>query len=246
MQSLFDFRFDNQVDGHSLGNLMLAALTLMENDFARAVERASGLLAVRGQVLPSTTEQVQLVAEVADGGRLAGETSIAAARGTIRQVSLSPSTAHALPQAKAAIAAADLVVLGPGSLYTSLIPNLLVEDIAESISKSSARVVLVMNLMTEPGETDGYSASDVLYAIHRHAPQVRIHTVLLNKTPIPEGLALRYTVEGAAPIRADIEAIEAAGCRPVERRLLGSGPFIRHDPFKLAHALLEMTEDPSS
>ena len=143
----------------------------------------------------------------------------------------------------AAIEGADVVAIGPGSLYTSLIPVLLVREIAEAIARSAARVVLVMNLMTEPGETDGYSAVDCMMAIRRHAPRVPIHHVLLNSGPLPPAPLDRYASEGAAPIRVAPESIRALGCRPRMRAVAGAGPKIRHDSHKLARAILELAAE---
>lgn len=240
LQALFNFRFDDKVGGHSLGNLMLTALALLEKDFTRAVELAGKLLAVRGRVWPATADEVDLLAEFSDGSCTVGESSISAMGRSISRVSLVPPDARALPQAVDAIGAAELVVLGPGSLYTSLLPTLLVRDIVGAITESQARVVLVMNLMSEPGETDGYCALDVLDAIRQHAPELCIHSVVLNDTPIPGALSRRYAGEGAAPITYDPASIRAAGYRPVCRPLLGDGPLVRHDPRKLAQVLLDI------
>src|SRR5262249_39000413 len=158
----------------------------------------------------------------------------ASARRLIRRVRLLPETAHALPQALRAIAAADLIVIGPGSLYTSLIPVLLLRDLSDAIARARARVVLVMNLMTEPGETDGTGALEHLLAIRRHAPGVRIHDVFVNKARIPSRLAERYAADGALPITSDVEALRTLGCRVIEADLLAPGHLVRHDPNKLA------------
>lgn len=240
--AIFGFRFNggNELAGHTLGNLILTALSQLESDFLKAVERASDILAIRGRVLPSTLDDVTLLAEFADGSRVEGESRIAAVRRPIRRVRLQPETARALPQALDAIAAADLIVIGPGSLYTSLLPTLLVKELAEAIARSRARVVLVMNLMTEPGDTDGYTAADFLQALRRHTPQVPIHAVLVNSARIPGELSERYAAEGAAPMPVEVEVLKAVGCRPVERDLLGGGPLVRHDPQKLARAVLEL------
>jgi uncharacterized cofD-like protein len=242
LEAIFSYRFDGNsgAGGHSLGNLMLAALQLMEGDFRRAVERAGRMLRVRGRVLPATLERVTLSARFADGSRVAGESRIAAVRRPIRQVELVPRQARALPEALEAIRSADLVAIGPGSLYTSLIPVLLVQDLAVAIASSGARVILVMNLMTEPGETDGYAAADVVSALRRHAPAVHVHDVLLNSAPIPEDRFRRYAAAGSDLLVSDPRAIRALGCRPVERDLLGSGPAVRHDPIRLARAVLEL------
>jgi uncharacterized cofD-like protein len=244
--ALFDFRFDGDgegdggLGGHSLGNLILTALARLERDFPAAVARAAELLSVRGRVLPATADDVTLVAELSDGRAVRGESRIAAAGRPIRRVHLEPPGVRALPEACAAVAAADLVVLGPGSLYTSLAPPLLVPDLAGAIAASRARVVLVMNLMTEPGETDGYGAVEHVEALRRHAPALEIHDVVLNSAPIAGRRADRYAAERARPIPAELERLQALGYRPVARDLLGPGPLIRHDPHKLAGLLLEL------
>jgi uncharacterized cofD-like protein len=244
MTAMFNFRFDgdDDVGGHNLGNLILVALSQMKGDFLEAVERASEMLAVRGRVLPSTPDDVTLVAEFVDGTSVDGESRIAGIRRDIRRIRLEPDTARAHPQVVQAIEAADLVVIGPGSLYTSLIPNLLVRGLAEALARTRARVVLVMNLMTEPGDTDGYSAVDFLEAIRRHAPGIAVTDVLVNTAPIRRELIDAYAAEGAVTIAADIETLRAFGCRPMGRDLLGAGAVIRHDPHKLARALLEVAE----
>jgi uncharacterized cofD-like protein len=237
---LFGVRFNGRGDvaGHSLGNLILAALHDLEGEFSRAVASAAELLEVRGRVVPCTTEPVNLAAEFDDGRIVEGESEIPMVRRRIRRLSLRPEAPPAHPAAKEAIAAADLIVLGPGSLYTSLLPVLLVDDLRLALAQSPARTVVVMNLMTETGETDGFSASRALRAIREHAPEVAIHDVLLNSALIPFERMMRYLAAGSAPIGYDLEAIRAFGCRPIERDLLSEGPLIRHDPEKLAQALL--------
>ena len=245
MTEIFNFRFSGNGDlgGHSLGNLILTALNQLERDFSDAVERGSELLAIRGRVFPATLEDVTLKAEFDDGKQVEGESRIALVRRPIRRVCLHPEGVRALPQALEAIAAADLVVIGPGSLYTSIIPVLLVKELADALVHSPARVVLVMNLMTEPGETDNYTAVDHLVAIRRHAPTVPIHDVLLNSTPIPEKRVEYYAAEGAKPVPRDTELLRALGHQPVERDLLGTGPKVRHDPHKLGLALQELAAE---
>jgi uncharacterized cofD-like protein len=228
------------VGGHNLGNLILAALSHLESDFLAALERATRMLAVRGRVLPATLADVRLVAEFEDESSVEGESRISAVRRPIRRVYLRPAGVSALPEARRAIATADLVLLGPGSLYTSIIPVLLVDGIAEAIATSRARVVLVMNLMSEPGETDGYGPADFVRAIARHAPGIAIDDVLVNVTPIPDEFIQGFAAAEARPIAADREALIALGCRPVERDLLGTDPHIRHDASKLAGALVEL------
>ena len=244
MAAIFGYRFrgENELGGHSLGNLILAALSDLESDSPRAVLRASEILGIRGRVYPATADDITLVADFHDGSQVAGESRIASVGRPIRHVSLQPATATAFPRARRAIAGADLIVIGPGSLYTSLIPILLIKDLTRAIAQSRARVVLVMNLMTEPGETDAYTAADCLLALRRHAPDLRVHDVLLNTAPLPADVAERYAAEGAQPIRVRLGSLQAMGSRPVERDLLGEGPQLRHDPQKLARALLELAD----
>ncbi|SRR6266545_826391 len=238
--AMFEFRFDGSDDlaGHSLGNLILTALSRLEDRFPSAVERAGEILGIRGRVLPATGANVCLLAELADGSHVEGESRIAAARGRVWRVRLVPDEARALPEAERAIAGAELVVIGPGSLYTSLIPVLLVRGIAEAIARSGARVVLVMNLMTEPGETDGMTAADQVRALRRHAPGMPIHDVILAATPISSRLLGAYAASGARSVLADLAALPALGCRPVRRQILAAGDRIRHDPCRLAAAVL--------
>lgn len=169
-----------------------------------------------------------------------GESQISSVPRTIRSVFLEPQHPKAYARAVDAALRADLVVIGPGSLYTSLIPVLLVRELTDVIRRSGARVVLVMNLTTEPGETDGYTAADHLLAIRRHAPDMPIHDVLLNATPIPDKLVRAYSAARAVPVSPDVELLRALGYRPVMRDLLRQDAKIRHDPHKLADAILEL------
>jgi uncharacterized cofD-like protein len=242
LSEVFAFRFsgESEVAGHSLGNLILTALTELEHDFPKAVARVGRLLSVRGRVLPATSRNVTLHAELSDGTVIEGESRIASARSPIRKVRLHPADAFGLPEAVDALERAHLIVLGPGSLYSSLVATLLPRGIAEAIARSRARVVHVMNLMTEPGETDGHTAADHLMAIRRHAPTMPIHDILVNTTPIaPEPLA-RYGAKGAVPVAADLALLKALGHAVHECDLLASGDEVRHDPAKLARTLLNL------
>ena len=242
MKRLFGFRFEGRRDvgGHSLGNLILTALSLSEGGLAEAVDRAAEVLAVRGRVLAATRADVSLVAELTGGAEVRGEAAITRAGGRIDRLRLAPDDAALEPRAVAALRAADLVVIGPGSLFTSLIPPLLLRGFSDAVAESGARVVLVMNVMTERGETDGLTAAQHVLALRRHAPRLPLHDVLLDTTPIPDEVRARYAAGGAAPVPADLREIEALGCRPVRRGLLAEGRKIRHDPRALAAALLEL------
>ena len=248
LASLFGFRFNHQgeMSGHSLGNLILTALSQMETGFERAVERAGEILAIQGRVLPATREPIRLEAEFEDGTRIEGESRVAGVRRRIRRVRLRPAAAAALPQALEAIRRADCIVIGPGSLYTSLIPVLLTRGLVEAIVGSGVRVVLVMNLMTEPGETDGYSAADHLMALRVHAPGLPVHDVILNAAPPADPERRRYADQGAQPLPIEPEALAALGCRVCVADLLGPGAEVRHDAQKLARAILELAGRPAS
>jgi uncharacterized cofD-like protein len=242
MRALFGFRFGGRdgVAGHSLGNLMLTALSLASGGVLRALEHAGQILSVRGRVLPATLADAVLTAELEDGSRARGETAIARAAAGVRRLALEPDDAPLPDAAREALMAANLVVIGPGSLYTSLLPPLLVRGVSQALACSRARVVLVMNVMTERGETDGLTASDHLRVLLQHVPELPIHDVLLNAVPIPDGVLARYAAAGAEPVACDSQAIEALGCRPVRRGLLADSPKVRHDSRALAAALVEL------
>jgi uncharacterized cofD-like protein len=248
LAALFNYRFDggDEVGGHSLGNLILTALSGLEKDFSKAIERGSEILDIRGRVFPSTTEDIRLRAHFEDGSSIEGESRISSVPQTIRRVSIEPADASPLPQAIEAVRKADVVVIGPGSLYTSLIPVLLIKEFKEAVRQSGARVVLVMNLTTEPGETDAYTAADHLIAIRRHAPDMPIHDVLLNATPVPLERIEAYSLSGATLVEPNVELLRALGHRPLLRDLLGVGPKIRHDAAKLGLAILEILKETRS
>jgi len=225
--------------GHPLGNLLLAALAEMHGDFLQAIRSASRLLEARGTVLPCTVDPVQLVAELEDGRRVVGERHLARAASRVRRVFLHPARPAPAEGVLEAIASADLVTLGPGSLYSSVLPNLLVDGVAEALRTTRARRVLVANLMTEPGETGGMSALDHLRAVLEHAGPV-VDVVLLNCAPLGAGRLERYARQGAEPVRVDLESIRAQGVVPIEADLIRPGPRLRHDARKLGEALLSV------
>jgi len=239
---LFSFRFPGEgpTGGHSFGNLFMIALAQLVGDFPQAVRLAGEVLRIRGQVLPATEANVHLVAEAKDGQLVVGETAIAAS-GPPRRLALSPPDAPALPAVVQALREADMVVLGPGSLFTSVAPNLLVRGVMEALAQSRAFVVYVANLVTQPGETDGFSLADHLTALRQLAPTLRVDTVLANSAPLPSPVADRYREAGARPVLP--EALE--GVRVVARELVLVTPegTVRHDPSKLAAALWALWED---
>lgn len=240
MEELLQYRFKNgDLAGHSMGNLLLAALTEVSGSFDQAVRSLSKVLAIRGQVLPATLADVTLCAELADGTVVQGESNISRGSGQINKVFLMPSRCHPLPEALAAIKEADAIVLGPGSLYTSIIPNLLVKGIPEALARSEAIKIFVCNVMTQPGETGGYTASAHLKSIISHAGKC-IDYAVLNNGQIPFRLRSRYRLEGAEPVAADIAEVEKLGVRPVEADLVHQTEVVRHHPDKLAQAILNL------
>ncbi len=225
--------------GHALGNLLLAALAEMHGDFLQAIRTASRLLDTRGTVLPSTVDPVQLAAELEDGRRVLGERHLAGAGTRVRRVFLHPVRPAPADGVLEAIASADLVTLGPGSLYSSVLPNLLVDGVAEALQATRARRVLVANLMTEPGETGGMSAVDHVRAVLEHAGPV-VDVVLLNSAPLGGARLGRYALTGAEPVAIDLDRLRALGAVPVQADLLRAGPRLRHDARKLRKALLSV------
>ncbi|MGE5554605.1 MAG: gluconeogenesis factor YvcK family protein [Betaproteobacteria bacterium] len=243
MERLFQYRFRQAgegLSGHNFGNLFIAALTAITGDFEEAIKESSKVLAVRGQVLPSTLADVVLQAELTDGRVIAGESEITRARGHIRRVFLTPRTPPALPEALGALAAADVIVLGPGSLYTSVLPNLLVEGVAEAIRHSPAVKIYVCNVMTQPGETDGYTVSDHVKAIVDHAGAGLIDYVLVNTRPVPPHLLRKYQEQGAAPVVFDADRLAQMGVTAVTADLASLTDLVRHEPERLAQAILAL------
>jgi uncharacterized cofD-like protein len=238
---LFQYRFHagRGLVGHNFGNLFLAALTHVTGDFAEAVRLSSKILAIRGRIFPSTVSNVSLIATLEGGRRVHGETRITASRKPIKKLALFPRSARPLPKALEAIYEADLILLGPGSLYTSILPNLLIPDIANAIAKSKAPRVYIANLMTQPGETSGYALADHLRAIQHHTSRRVIDWVVANRQPISPAVAKRYRARGAEPVAIDLGALQSLGYRVILDNLLEEHGVIRHDPVRLARLLLE-------
>jgi len=243
LSRLFQHRFvkGSGLEGHSFGNLFLAALTSITSDFSEAVRLSSEILLTRGHIYPSTTANIELEALMEDGTRVRGETNITASKGKIRELYLDPANVEPLPQTLDAIGRADLITIGPGSLFTSLIPNLLVRGIAQAIVNSPAVKVYVCNLMTQANESLGLTAADHIRALNRHAQVDRLFDyALINRTPVSEEMKSKYAVEGASQIVADLDAIEALGVCPVLGDYLDEGMVARHATGRVATDLLQL------
>ncbi len=244
LSRLFRYRFGGSGDlaGHSFGNLFLAALAEVTGDFVEAVRLSSEVLASKGHIYPATITDVRLVAELEDGRTVHGETQITAARSPIRSLRLEPDHCEPLPGALAAIRAADLITIGPGSLYTSILPNLLVSGVADAIAESAATKVFVTNLMTQPGETDGFDAQKHLIAVREYAPQIRFDYILLNDHSISVEQTRLYAADGAYQVTWTTQSPSSHNSTGfgeiVRANLLEEGEMVRHDPNKLAHAVL--------
>ena len=238
---LFQYRFHvgNGLEGHSFGNLFLTALCAITGDMVTAVKESSKVLAIRGKVLPSTLDDMRLVAEMEDGRVIMGESHIPMAGGRIKTLKSEPAKLRALEDAVQAIENADLIIFGPGSLYTSVIPNLLIDEIAQSISKSRAMKIYVCNIMTQPGETDGYSASEHVKAILDHAKYDNILDAVFVNDSLPKNLALKYKAANSVPVKLDIENLKSLGVKVVIKRLIekNSEGLVRHSPRRLARII---------
>lgn len=239
---LFRYRFarGRGLRGHSFGNLFLAALTRITGDFNEAVKVSSEVLAVRGTIFPATNTSVRLVAEMTDGRRITGESRIGRSRGQIARVRLVPEDCHPLPETLRAIAEADVITLGPGSLFTSLVPNVLVKGIADAIAASRAVKLFICNLMTQPGETLGFSAADHIKAIHGHCGMRLFDYAILNSGAISSILWKRYRKQQAEPVVNDLPKLQALGLRPVTADLVSEEGVVRHHPQRLARLILEL------
>src|SRR5499427_3236418 len=217
LSKLFRHRFDkgSGLEGHNFGNLFLAALTSLTSDFSEAVRLSSEILLTRGHIYPATTSNIELEALMEDGTRVRGETKITASKERIKELFLVPPDVNPMAQTLEAIANADLITIGPGSLFTSLIPNLLVRGISEAIVESKATKVYICNLMTQANESLGLSAADHIRALNRHAQGPIFDYALINRTPVSDELKAKYALEGACQIVDDLEDVEAMGVIPV-------------------------------
>jgi len=242
LSQLFRHRFakGSGLEGHSFGNLFLAALTDITQDFSEAVRLSSEILVTRGHIHPATTSNIELEALMEDGTRVLGETKITASKVRIQELFLVPPNVDPLPQTLDAIARADIISIGPGSLFTSLIPNLLVHGISDAIVNSSATKVYICNLMTQANESLGLTAADHIRALNRHARQQIFDYALINRSPISDNLKAKYALEGACQIVADLEAIEALGVIPVQGDYLEEAGVARHNTARVASDLVQL------
>jgi len=238
---LFQYRFPagRGLAGHSFGNLFLTALTNVTGDFPQAVRVSAQVLAIRGRIFPSTAQNVTLEADLEDGKIVHGETNISRSRKSIRKVRLVPRRVRALPEALQAIGSADLILVGPGSLYTSIIPNLLIEKVVQAIKRSPATCVYIANLMTQPGETQHYSVADHIRAIYEHTGRGLFDFVVINRSRVPSSLLRRYRAQDAEPVDPSFDELDRMKVSYVTGDLLHDRGVVRHDQRRLARLLLD-------
>jgi uncharacterized cofD-like protein len=238
---LFQYRFPagRGLGGHSFGNLFLTALTNVTGDFPRAVQLSAQVLAIRGRIFPSTAQNVTLEAELEDGKIVSGETNISRSRKRIARVRLVPRRVRPLPEALAAIRQADLILIGPGSLYTSILPNLLVEQVVEVIANSPATRVYIANVMTQPGETQRYSVADHVRAIYAHTRRNLFDFVVINRAQVSPRLLRRYAAQGAEPVDPSFSELDRMRLKYVTGDILQQEGVARHDQSRLTRLLLD-------
>ena len=244
LSKLFRHRFsgDGDLAGHNFGNLFLAALSEVTGDFAEAVRLSSEILASKGHIYPATLSDVRIAARLADGSVVRGETNISKTGGAIEKLYLEPETCEPHPDALAAIEQADVITVGPGSLYTSLLPPLRVHGVVEALAKSPAVKIFVCNLMTQPGETDGLTSRRHLEIVREYAPDISFDFVVVNNRPISLTQAELYTRDGAQQIgvHGSIDSDDIEGARVINADLLDDGELVRHHPANLAKVVLDV------
>lgn len=245
MSDLFQFRFQEsgELEGHNFGNLFILAMLKVTGDFEKAIKESSKILAIRGRVVPSTLKKVSLVAQHADGSRTEGESKIGNSSSAIERIYLKPQGCAATEDALEAIAAADVVVIGPGSLYTSILPNLLIEDLSQALAATPAPKVYVCNVMTQPHETDGMTAFDHVNAIVEHTrPDVLSH-VIVNDGAIPQNILKRYAGGQSYPVTKDAARIRGLGYEVVEADIVTSVDTIRHNSRRVSKAIVDIVSE---
>jgi uncharacterized cofD-like protein len=244
LSKLFKYRFsgDGDLAGHNFGNLFLAALSEVTGDFAEAVRLSSEILASKGHIYPVTVSDVHIAARLTDGTIVRGETNISKTGGAIERLYLEPDDCDPHPDAIAAIAQADIITIGPGSLFTSILPPLLVRGVVDAIVGSHAQKIFICNLMTQPGETDGLTARRHLEIVREYAPALSFDHIVVNDRPIRDEQIELYTRDGAEQIgvHGSIGEDEIEGARVVRADLLSEGQLVRHDPARLAKCVLDL------
>lgn len=242
LSRIFQYRFETGegLEGHNFGNLFVTALTAVTGDFAEAVRESSKILATRGTIFPSTVSNVQLEALMNDGSTVFGETNITASKLRIVRLRMVPENAQPLPETLEAISKADMITIGPGSLFTSLVPNLLVRGIPEAIAASKGTKVYICNLMTQANESLGLTAADHIRKLYEHAGTPIFDYALVNVAPISESLQAKYALEGASRIFVDRDAIELLGVRCLTGNFVAEGDTVRHATDRVAAELLKL------
>jgi uncharacterized cofD-like protein len=248
LESVLQYRFKNGegLAGHTLGNLMIAAMTEITGDFITAVKEMSRVLAVRGRVLPASEQDVVLLAEMSDGTIVRGESQIPKQGKQIRRVFLHPPEPRPLEEAISAILDADGIVIGPGSLYTSILPNLLVKDMTEAIRASRALKIYICNVMTQPGETDHFTASDHIRAIYEHVGGQLFDVAIVNNEVPPMVIQQQYANRNSQMVIPDIEQIKKLGCEAIADNLLLYQSYIRHDAHRISRHILRLIQEKMS
>ena len=236
---IFQYRFpgSGHLNGHSFGNLFVSALIGVTGDFLEAIRVSSDVLAIKGRIYPSTLRDVRLEAVLEDGSRVCGESAISKSTLRIKRVNLVPADCRPVRAVLEAIRSADIITVGPGSLFTSIVPNLLVRGIARELRKSPAVKIFIGNLMTQPGETTGFSAAEHVEAIYGHCGKRLFDAIVLNSAPIPRAETARYRLQGSTPVISDHARLHGLGLKIYEARMLAPGKVIRHDPGRLTAAI---------
>ena len=247
MRDLFQYRFSkgSGLDGHNFGNLFITALSQVTGDFERAIKESSRVLAIRGKVIPSTLSKVKLEAEYNDGTTSSGETNITAttSRGPIKRIWLDPLHCRGSTDAIQAIKSAEAIIFGPGSLYTSILPNLLIKDIRDAVNHSLGLKIYVCNVMTQFGETDQYTAVDHVNALLSHGGLYKIDYCIVNTAEVPVSILSRYQEEKAYPVLVDSKAIQQLQCQVIQEEAISTLNYIRHDPEKLSKIIIDTILD---
>ncbi|RAV02737.1 YvcK family protein [Paenibacillus sp. YN15] len=244
LSRMLEYRFTagNGLAGHSLGNLILAAMHDITGDFVSGIKALSRVLAVRGRVLPTANQAIVLKAEMQDGTIVEGESKIPLVGGRIKRVFLEPENVEPLPEVLEAIRETDAILVGPGSLYTSILPNLIVPGVADALVESDAIKIFICNVMTQPGETDGYSVSDHLQAIHDHVGHHLFDYVIVNNGDIPPQVESKYAEQGASAVELDLDEVKRRGYQVIADKLVLFRTYLRHDAERLSHHIYQLVE----